>query len=169
MDGEPCPGFRQNVLDALLNDLKQNFSDSPGLCAEFKCTIVLNEGAPVVNLPPRQIPVGIRDAVKRELDALLEKGIIVESTSDWASPLVPVKKKDGSVRICVDFRQLNAVTSLRRYWLPSLAEILDQIGPNSCLSTLLVFTRLLWTKSPVISPRLFAPLVNSSIGVCLLG
>ncbi len=136
LDGEPCPGFRQNVLDALLNDLKQNFSDSPGLCAEFKCTIVLNEGAPVVNLPPRQIPVGIRDAIKRELDALLEKGIIVESTSDWASPLVPVKKKDGSVRICVDFRQLNAVTSLRRYWLPSLAEILDQIGPNSCLSTL---------------------------------
>ncbi len=47
-----------------------------------------------------------------------------------------MRKKDGSVRICVDFRQLNAVTPLRRYWLPSLTEILEQVGPNSCLSAL---------------------------------
>ncbi len=83
--------------------------------------IELADGAAVVNLPPRQIPSGIRDAVRSELDKLLKDGIIVQSNSAWASPLVPVRKKDGSVRICVDFRLLNAVTPLRRYWLlPSL-------------------------------------------------
>jgi len=136
LSSELCPGFKQNELDSLLHGLKSHFSDKPGLCSVGTCEIVLDDGAPVVNLPPRQIPVGIRDAVKSEIDVLLSNGIIVESSSDWASPLVPVRKKDGSVRICVDFRQLNSVTPLRRYWLPSLSEILERVGPNACLSTL---------------------------------
>ncbi len=130
------PGYRQCDFDSLLDSLKSHFSDTPGLCTAGTCKIELPDGAAVVNLPPRQIPVSIRDAVKHELDKLLHDGIIVESTSAWASPLVPVRKKDGSVRICIDFRQLNAVTPLRRYWLPSLTEILEQVGPNTCLSTL---------------------------------
>ncbi len=136
LSDDKCPGFRQNELDALLHDLKCHFRDTPGLCSAGTCKIVIADGAAVVNLPPRQIPAGIREAVKNEIDVLLRDGIIIESSSAWASPLVPVRKKDGSVRICVDFRQLNAVTPLRRYWLPSLTEILDQVGPNACLSTL---------------------------------
>ncbi len=136
LSDDKCPGFRQNELDALLHDLKCHFRDTPGLCSAGTCKIVIADGAAVVNLPPRQIPAGIREAVKNEIDVLLRDGIIIESSSAWASPLVPVRKKDGSVRICVDFRQLNAVTPLRRYWLPSLMEILDQVGPNACLSTL---------------------------------
>ncbi len=136
LGNDKCPGFRQDDLDSLLKDLCSYFSETPGLCSAGTCVIELADGAAVVNLPPRQIPAGIRDAVRSELDKLLKDGIIVQSNSAWASPLVPVRKKDGSVRICVDFRLLNAVTPLRRYWLPSLTEILDQVGPNACLSTL---------------------------------
>ncbi len=67
---------------------------------------------------------------------MISNGIIVESNSEWASPLVPVRKKDNSIRLCVDYRKLNSMTPLRRYWLPSLAEILEKVGPNMCLSTL---------------------------------
>ncbi len=136
LGNDKCPGFRQDDLDSLLKDLCSYFSETPGLCSAGTCMIELADGAAVVNLPPRQIPAGNRDAVRSELDKLLNDGIIVQSNSAWASPLVPVRKKDGSVRICVDFRLLNAVTPLRRYWLPSLTEILDQVGPNACLSTL---------------------------------
>ncbi len=136
LDSDVCTGYRKCDLDSLLSELSEYFSTSPGLSKVGSCVIILEDGASVVSLPPRQIPVGIRDAVKSEIDSLLAGGIIVESDSDWASPLVPVRKKDGGVRLCVDFRQLNAVPPLRRYWLPSLAEILDLVGPCSCLSTL---------------------------------
>ncbi len=133
---EVCPGFRSDQLAKVLDGVGEYFSDKPGLCRASTCQIHLADGAAQVNLPPRQIPSGIRQAVREELDKLLAQGVIVESESAWASPLVPVRKRDGSVRICVDFRQLNTVTPLRRYWLPSLAEILVQVGPCNCLSTL---------------------------------
>ncbi len=80
--------------------------------------------------------MGIEKAVRDEIDKLLKNDITVKSSSLWSSPLVPVKKKDGSVRICVDYRQLNAVTPLVRYWVPSLDEILRKVGQSCCLSTL---------------------------------
>jgi len=136
LSDEVCPGYRADDLSNALSSVSEHFSDTPGLCRTGTCRICLVGGAFPVNLPPRQIPGGIRQAVKDEIDKLLAQGIIVKSESAWASPLVPVRKRDGSVRICVDFRQLNALTPLRRYWLPSLTEILEQVGPSMCLSTL---------------------------------
>ncbi len=112
------------------------FSVKPGSCKINVCEIVLDDGASVVNLAPRQIPGGIRDAVRAVLDKLLDNGVIVESRAEWASPLVPVRKKDGSIRLYVDYRELNARTPLRRFWLPSLTEIIEKVGPSLCLSTL---------------------------------
>ncbi len=66
--------------------------------------------------------------MRAELDKLLDNGVIVESRADWASPLVPVRKKDDSIRLCVDYRELNARTPLRWFWLPSLTEILEKVG-----------------------------------------
>ncbi len=66
----------------------------------------------------------------------MKAGIIVESSSEWCSPLVPVRKKDGSVRLCVDYRELNSITPLRRHWIPTLQEILDKIGNCVVLSKL---------------------------------
>ncbi len=49
---------------------------------------------------------------------------------------MPVRKKDGAIRICIDYRALNAVTPLRRFWLPSLREILYKVGKSGVLSKL---------------------------------
>ncbi len=130
LSSDRCPGFRQCELDSVLGDVKQHFSTFRGLLRAGTCQIMLVDGAAPVNLPPRQIPAGIRDLVKAELDRMISDGIIVESNS------VPVRKKDNSIRLCVDYRMLNSLTPLRRYWLPSLAEILEKVGPNMCLSTL---------------------------------
>ncbi len=97
----------------MLHKLDNYFRTKPGLCEKGVCdTITLSEGTVPVNQPPRQIPGGIRDAVKTELEKLIGDGIIVESKAEWTSPLVPVKKKDGSIRLCVDFRALNSCTPL---------------------------------------------------------
>ncbi len=66
--------------------------------------------SPPIRQPPYSVPVGIRDAVKEELDSLVECGVIERSKSCWSSPLVPVRKPGGRIRLCVDYRRLNEVT-----------------------------------------------------------
>ncbi len=61
---EKCPGFNASQLKDVLDNSAAYFSNSPGLCVSGKCQIVLVDGASPVDLPPRQIPGGIRDAVK---------------------------------------------------------------------------------------------------------
>ncbi len=89
-----CPGYNETKLKTVLSELDMYFSIKPGLCKTGVCEIVLDDGASVVNLPPRQIPGGIRDAVRAELDKLLDNGVIVESRAEWSSLLVPVRKKE---------------------------------------------------------------------------
>ncbi len=131
-----CDGFEGRELAEVLCAVDSYFSDAPGTCKVGKCVIKLWEGAEVVNLPPRHLPVGIRKGVEDELEKMLDSGVIVCSDSEWSSPLVPVCKKDGSVRICVDFPELNRRTPLGRFWLPTLTEILENVGSSTCLSKL---------------------------------
>ncbi len=70
------------------------------------------------------------------LDNLLDLGTIEPSQSVWASPIVPIPKADGSVRVCVDYRDLNAVTPQIRNWLPGLSEILEKAGSTRVFSKL---------------------------------
>ena len=60
--------------------------------------------------------------LKKQLDELLQKGYIRPSTSPWGSPVLFVKKKDGTLRMCVDYRPLNEVTIKNKYPLPRIDE-----------------------------------------------
>ncbi len=124
---ERCEGFSEGDLQMVLSGLSEFFSDCPGLCSIGSCRIEVRAGSEV-NLLPHQVPMQIKGAVNQEINRLLRAGIIKEISSEWCSPIVPVRKKDGTVRLCVDFRELNKVTPLRRYYLPSLTEILDMVG-----------------------------------------
>ncbi|MCP4493994.1 MAG: RNA-directed DNA polymerase, partial [Gammaproteobacteria bacterium] len=91
--------------------------------------VEINTGyANPITQPLRRTPITIRDKIDEEIEAMMAMGIIRESWSDWASPIVAVSKPDGSVRICVDFRKVNEVTKSLQYPLPRQVDVLEKIG-----------------------------------------
>ncbi|KAL0412289.1 UNVERIFIED_CONTAM: Transposon Ty3-G Gag-Pol polyprotein [Sesamum latifolium] len=71
-------------------------------------------------------PVELQE-LKKQIEELLEKEFIRPSTSPWGAPVLFVKKKDGSMRLCVDYRQLNRVTVKNKYPLPRIDDLLDHL------------------------------------------
>ena len=67
---------------------------------------------------------------------MLEEGVIEPSQSEWASPMVLVRKKDGSIQICVDYRKLNGMTQQYAYPMPRVDDTLDEIGQAQYITTL---------------------------------
>ena len=65
-----------------------------------------------------------------------EQGVIRPSSSPWASPVVLVRKRDGSLRFCVDYRGINSVTKPNQFPLPRIDDLLDQLGHCKYFSTL---------------------------------
>ena len=83
-----------------------------------------------------RIPHMFRETVEEEIETMLEEGVIEPSNSEWASPMVIIKKKDDTLRLCVDYRKLNAITELDAYPIPRFEDILDQVGQARYISTL---------------------------------
>ena len=92
---------------------------------------------PVVH-PPRKIPVGLRDQLKKELDSMEETGVIrkVDEPTEWVNSLLVGEKPNGDLRICLDPRDLNKAIKREHYQLPTFEEI------SSRLSRAKVFTKL---------------------------
>jgi len=66
--------------------------------------------------------------LKKQLQELLEKGLIQPSVSPWKAPILFVKKKDGTLRFCMDYRELNRVTVKNKYPLPRIDDLVDQLA-----------------------------------------
>jgi len=77
-----------------------------------------------------------REAVERENEIMLTEGVIEHCSSEWASPIVVVRKKDNTIRLSVDYRKLNAETLMDAYLMLQVDEILDQLEQARYLSTL---------------------------------
>ena len=73
----------------------------------------------------RRMPPAVRQEVTRQLEKMQREGVIEPSNSPWASPVVLVRKRDGSHRFCVDYRHLNSVTVPDSYPLPRIDDLLD--------------------------------------------
>ena len=82
--------------------------------------------APIAKAPYRLAPTEMLE-LKKQLDELLSKGFIQPSSSPWGAPVLFVKKKDGSMRMCIDYRELNKVTIKNRYPLPRIDDLFDQL------------------------------------------
>ncbi|CAA7021892.1 unnamed protein product [Microthlaspi erraticum] len=78
-------------------------------------------------LPPSRMAPAELAELKKQIEDLLSKGFIRPSVSPWGAPVLFVKKKDGSFRLCIDYRGLNRVTVKNRYPLPRIDELLDQL------------------------------------------
>ena len=92
--------------------------------------------ASAIKQPLRRVPVHLLGKVDKQIDDLLENGIIQPSTSPWASGIVFVKKKDGTRRFCVNYRRLNDATIKHAYPLPRIDESLDPLPGSKWFSCL---------------------------------
>jgi hypothetical protein len=94
------------------------------------------QGHPPINQPPYRQSFANAAICTKEVRMMLENDIIRPSSSPWASPIVLVTKKDGSIRFCVDYRKLNAITKGDVYPLPRIDETLDSISDAKWFSTM---------------------------------
>ena len=88
--------------------------------------ILTGDQTPIKSRPYR-VPYAQQDTVNKMVDDMLTHKIISKSNSPWASPVVIIKKKDGSNRFCVDYRKLNAITIKDNYPIPLIEETLDTL------------------------------------------
>ena len=72
--------------------------------------------------------------LKIQLQELLDKGYITLSVSPWGAPVLFVRKRDGTLRLCIDYMQLNKVTIKNKYPLPHINDMFDQVGGSKILS-----------------------------------
>nr|GFB80133.1 putative reverse transcriptase domain-containing protein [Tanacetum cinerariifolium] len=89
--------------------------------------------APVARAPYRLAPFEMKELAE-QLKELSDKGFIRPSSSPWGAPVLFVKKKDGSFRMCIDYRELNKLTVKNRYPLPRIDDLFDQIQGFSVYS-----------------------------------
>ncbi|GJS22847.1 putative reverse transcriptase domain-containing protein [Tanacetum coccineum] len=99
---------------------------------EFRIDLVSRD-APIAHAPYRLAPSEMRK-LSVQLQELLEKGFIRPSSSPWGAPVLFVKKKDGSFRMCIDYRELNKFTVKNRYPLPRINDLFDQLQGSSVYS-----------------------------------
>ena len=90
---------------------------------EFTIDLVLGTN-PISKAPYRMAPIELKE-LKVQLQELLDKGFIKPGVSPWGSPVLFVKKKDGSMRLCIDYRELNKVTVRNKYPLPRIDDLFD--------------------------------------------
>jgi hypothetical protein len=98
--------------------------------------IHLVPGAKPVHAQPYRAGPRARENEASEVQRMLKEGVIEPASSEWASPVVLVPKPDGSMRFCVDYRRLNALTIRDSYPLPRMDECIDSLGDAQLFSTL---------------------------------
>ena len=89
-----------------------------------------------IRQPIRRQAESLKSAVNTEVEKMLSKGVIRQSSSPWSSPVVMVKKKNGSWRFCIDYRKLNAATHQDAYPLPRIDATLESLAGSTLFTTL---------------------------------
>ena len=125
-------------LKRLLLDHQETFAKSSkdlGFCPLVQHDIDTGQARPIKQ-SPRRPPMAAREAEDEILNEMLETGVIEPSTSEWASPVCLVKKKDGSFRFCIDYRRVNAVSRKDAYPIPDIQDALDSLQGSCYFATL---------------------------------
>ncbi|XP_031749277.1 uncharacterized protein LOC116407661 [Xenopus tropicalis] len=121
--------WKQRLSNGLL-ERRQVFSTDEmdvGRAKSTQHTIRLSDSTPFRERP-RRVPPKDREDLQRTLQEMKRRGIIADSRSPYASPIVIVRKKDGSIRLCVDYRTLNRRTVPDQYTLPRIEETLEALN-----------------------------------------
>ena len=132
---EPVP---QQTLTELLNEYKDVFSQHEhdiGRTDLLSMTINTGDAKPIFQRPYR-VPYSQRQVIDTHVREMLDAGVIQPSVSPWASPVVLVPKKEGTLRFCVDYRKINAVTVRDVYPLPHIQDVLSSMAGCRYFTTL---------------------------------
>jgi hypothetical protein len=133
---------QKNVVwtDQLMKDFPTVFQDKlPGLPPnrqDFSHVINVPEGVKPINRPPFRMSPAELDELQRQLNELQSLGLIRPSSSPWGAPVLFVKKKNGEMRMCIDYRALNKVTIRNATPLPRIDECLDRLQGASWFTCL---------------------------------
>ncbi|CAB4015412.1 Hypothetical predicted protein [Paramuricea clavata] len=123
-------------FDEILDTYAEVFQDKLGTFKSAKARITLKEGSQPQFRRARQVPYSLRPKVEEELKRLQNEGILSKvEWSDWATPIVPVPKQDGSVRICGDFKgTINPTLQAEQYPLPRIEDIFAHLAGGKTFS-----------------------------------
>ena len=122
----------------LLCEFADVFSEGPGDFGRtdlVKHRIDTGDATPI-RQPPRRLPLSKKEEAQKAVEDMSNQGVIQPSQSAWSSPVVLVKKKDGGIRFCVDYRKLNDVTIKDSYPLPRIDDSVEALSGAKWFSTL---------------------------------
>ena len=127
LSSDLCPNDRKTILDTLLQ-----FTNV------IQHTIDTGKNPPI-RQHPRRLPYAYRAETRNQVQDMLNQGVIQSSCSQRASPIVLVKRKDGSYRFCVDYRKLNSITKKDAHPLPRVDDLLNALHGSCLFSTLNIY------------------------------
>jgi hypothetical protein len=137
LTGAPLTKEQEQYLSSLMESYSDVFADKDG--PHTATDIVQHRIETTADKPIKQRmhrnPMQFRAEAARQIQDMLDKGIIRPSNSPWASPVVLAKKKDGTLRFCIDYRRLNAVTRKDSFPLPRIDETLAALSGAKFFST----------------------------------
>ena len=138
VDSEQLSEEQKTIVRKMLEEEAQSFSrtdDDVGRAEELQVDINLTDSVPVQKRY-NAIPRPLHAEVKQYVEDLLNRDWIQKSRSAYSSPVVCVRKRDGTLRLCIDYRQLNAKTIRDSHPLPRVQDTLQSLGGNQWLSLL---------------------------------
>lgn len=100
------------------------------------CHSIITGDARPINIPPRRMPYTYLPAARENIQEMLNDEVIEHSSSEWSFPIVPVPKKDGSLRLAIDYRELNKISKKDAYPMPRIDEILARLRDAKIFSKL---------------------------------
>jgi hypothetical protein len=131
---DPIPASVQQIIQ----EFSSVFEEPKGLPPKRACdhSIPLIPDAKPVNLRPYRYNPALKDEIEAQVAEMLQSGVIQHSQSAFSSPALLVRKKDGTWRLVIDYRQLNAITVKSTYPMPVIDELLDELSGAKWFSKL---------------------------------
>ena len=136
------PGEISSLICALLYELgvcAWSFEDIHAANVPIRHSFELTDARPIYH-NPRRMPPRDNQTVREEVEKMLRAGIVKHANSAWSFPVVIARKKDGSPRFCVDYRQLNERIKPSRWPIPHIEEIFDELRGSHVFTTLDLFS-----------------------------
>lgn len=134
-EGQALSENQRKMLNGFLQEHEGIFAQGGDATPFAEHCIDVGDHSPIY-VPPYKVPANKKPLLKAELERLLEENIIEECESPWGAPTVLVPKKDGGIRVCVDYRRLNAITKSDSYPMSRIDELLQEAKRTPYMTTL---------------------------------